>query len=292
MLRIRVHGRGGQGILLGGRILARSLELAGWHVQDRPHDGSERPGVATIAYVQAAIHPTPNAGQIHRPHLVIVVGAQLLADATAGVLHGLADDTVLLVAGTRAPLPLPEGVRAASFRLPLPRSLLASGRAGAACAGAAARLVGLARAPLERAVASELAALGPHESERCRGWAVYGWRALAPRHGTVTSRRLAAPTAAASVDPYREAEPGGARLLLDSERCRRCWWICRSACPQGAIGVTHDGWPHIDSHACNGCVICVVACPQRALELAGVAPPPACGPACGSGAARLLALPS
>ncbi len=281
MLRIRVHGQGGQGILLGGRILARSLELSGWHVQDRPGDGSERPGVATIAYVQADTRPTPYQGLIRRPQLVVVVGAQPLADTAAGALHGLADDTVLLVAGTRAPLPLPAGVRPLSFRLPLPRSLLASGRAGAASAGAAARLAGVPRDRLEDAVEHELAALGPHESARCRGWAVYGWRALARREGAVTACALALPGDAVSADLNSEPLGVGARLMLHTERCRRCWWVCRRSCPQGAIGVTSDGLPHVDARACTGCLVCVVSCPQRALELKAGPTQPSCGSPCG-----------
>ena len=42
MYRIRLHGRGGQGIKTAGRILGTAFFLEGFEVQDAPRYGAER----------------------------------------------------------------------------------------------------------------------------------------------------------------------------------------------------------------------------------------------------------
>jgi pyruvate ferredoxin oxidoreductase gamma subunit len=56
------------------------------------------------------------------------------------------------------------------------------------------------------------------------------------------------------------------RPVIDFDRCNRCWWICSTFCPDGAIGVTDEGAPHIDYDHCKGCLVCVAVCPRHAIE--------------------------
>ena len=44
MYRIRIHGRGGQGIKIASRVLGSALFQAGFTVQDAPKYGAERRG--------------------------------------------------------------------------------------------------------------------------------------------------------------------------------------------------------------------------------------------------------
>ena len=53
MYRIRFHGRGGQGIKTGSRILGSALFNSGYDVQDAPRYGAERRGAPIFAYVRA-----------------------------------------------------------------------------------------------------------------------------------------------------------------------------------------------------------------------------------------------
>ncbi|MFI5331515.1 MAG: 2-oxoacid:acceptor oxidoreductase family protein, partial [Desulfobaccales bacterium] len=54
MYRIRLHGRGGQGMKTAGRILGTAFFLEGFEVQDAPRYGAERRGAPIFAYVRAA----------------------------------------------------------------------------------------------------------------------------------------------------------------------------------------------------------------------------------------------
>ena len=56
------------------------------------------------------------------------------------------------------------------------------------------------------------------------------------------------------------------RPVIDHERCNRCTWVCGSFCPDGAISVGDDGYPHVDLDHCKGCMICVAQCPPHAIE--------------------------
>jgi pyruvate ferredoxin oxidoreductase gamma subunit len=52
--RIRIHGRGGQGIKMASRVLGTALFRSGFVVQDAPKYGAERRGAPIFSYVRAA----------------------------------------------------------------------------------------------------------------------------------------------------------------------------------------------------------------------------------------------
>jgi len=53
--------------------------------------------------------------------------------------------------------------------------------------------------------------------------------------------------------------------VIDYERCNKCWWICSTFCPDGAIKVA-EKTPVIDYDHCKGCMVCVAQCPPHAIE--------------------------
>jgi pyruvate ferredoxin oxidoreductase gamma subunit len=55
------------------------------------------------------------------------------------------------------------------------------------------------------------------------------------------------------------------RPVIDYEHCNKCWWICSTFCPDGAIKVSGKT-PEIDYNHCKGCMVCVVQCPPHAIE--------------------------
>ena len=97
MYRVRIHGRGGQGIKMASRVLGTALFRAGFTVQDAPKYGAERRGAPIFSCVRADKHPINERGQIPSPDLVVVADDTLLAVPAAGILQGLGPDTVLLV---------------------------------------------------------------------------------------------------------------------------------------------------------------------------------------------------
>jgi pyruvate ferredoxin oxidoreductase gamma subunit len=55
------------------------------------------------------------------------------------------------------------------------------------------------------------------------------------------------------------------RPVIDEARCKRCWWVCSTFCPDGAIAVDDAGQPRIDYAHCKGCLVCVAQCPAHAI---------------------------
>ncbi|OOY41969.1 hypothetical protein BOV91_08675 [Solemya velum gill symbiont] len=55
------------------------------------------------------------------------------------------------------------------------------------------------------------------------------------------------------------------RPIIDYDLCKKCWWICGSYCPDGAIEV-EESLPIIDYDHCKGCLVCVAQCPSHAIE--------------------------
>ena len=53
--------------------------------------------------------------------------------------------------------------------------------------------------------------------------------------------------------------------MIDPERCNRCWWICSTFCPEGAIQVDEERRPRIDYDHCKGCMVCLTQCPTHAI---------------------------
>jgi pyruvate ferredoxin oxidoreductase gamma subunit len=98
MFTIRFHGRGGQGMKTASRLLGSAFFLENFEVQDAPRYGAERRGAPMSAYVRADRQPINARGIILQPGLVIVADDSLVPIPAAGVLAGITERTVLLIA--------------------------------------------------------------------------------------------------------------------------------------------------------------------------------------------------
>lgn len=293
MYRIRLHGRGGQGMKTASRILGSAFFSEGFEVQDAPRYGAERRGAPVFATVRAGNDPIHERGIIERPDLVVVADDTLVAIPVAGVSAGACSDTLLLLATNEDPAVW-------SLRLQWPGDLLALPLqprdgdtlpfVGTACAAAAARVVGvIGWSSLEAALRRELADVGADGVEGNLDQARAAWEHFAP-HAGIVAEGPAAETALDSEPDWVDlpcegvdrAAPGvrGAatsvqvrtglwrtmRPVIDLDRCRRCSWICGTLCPDGAIPVDASHTPSIDLDHCKGCMICVAVCPSHAIE--------------------------
>jgi pyruvate ferredoxin oxidoreductase gamma subunit len=291
MYRVRMHGRGGQGIKTASRILGSALFASGFEVQDAPRYGAERRGAPLYATVRAARAPIRERGAVESPDLVVVADETLLGVGTAGVLKGVDAHTTLLIASDTAADTWRERLQLAARILTIPARVgQGAGPAslGAACTGAAARLLGVvARPALDAALARELAGLDPEAAANSREAALMAYDAFAQEEGAVGEGAAATGSDAPPdwielpLDPVTLAAPdihGAAtsvavrtglwrtmRPELDPERCNRCTWICGSLCPDGVITADAEGFPEIDFDHCKGCLVCVAVCPRHAL---------------------------
>jgi pyruvate ferredoxin oxidoreductase gamma subunit len=295
MFRIRFHGRGGQGMKTASRMLGSAFFLEGYEVQDAPRYGAERRGAPIFAYVLASQSPINERGIIRHPDLVVVADDTLVSVPAAGVLQGISEHTVMLINTHESTEVWRERLNLSGLVLTLPAAEEAEDRAelpfvGTACAGAAACLVGvIGREALIGAVHNELAALGTELIDKNIQTALHAYDALAKHSGAVNEGSvisaegytkpewidmpgddvdLASPTihAAASSVEVKTGLWRTMRPVIDYARCNRCWWVCSTFCPDGAIAVDAQGIPEIDYDHCKGCLICVAKCPPHAIE--------------------------
>jgi pyruvate ferredoxin oxidoreductase gamma subunit len=162
---------------------------------------------------------------------------------------------------------------------------------GATCAGAAARLIGvIPQEALEEAIRQELAEFGSGIVAKNLEQATAAFQSMqehagcVPEGGDVSAidyetpdwielpfevARVSAPVIHAGLTSV-EVKTGLWRTLrpvIDYNRCRRCWSICSTLCPDSAIGVTAEGVPEIDYDHCKGCMVCVAVCPPHAIDV-------------------------
>jgi pyruvate ferredoxin oxidoreductase gamma subunit len=295
MYRIRFHGRGGQGMKTASRILGTAFFLEGLEVQDAPRYGAERRGAPIFAYVRASRTPIHERGIIHQPDLVIVADDTLVSVPAAGVLSEVTPHTVLLISSVTTPEAWKERLNFSGPVLTLPPAVeladpLQLRFIGAACAGAAARLVGLiTRESLAEAIRDELAPLGEAVIDRNLEAALEAYGLMESHAGCVpegTDRPadlyekpqwidLPFEDAAVSAPVIHAAATSGrvetglwrtVRPVIDYQHCKRCAWICSTLCPDGVISLNADGYPEIDYAHCKGCLICMANCPSHAIR--------------------------
>ncbi len=290
MYRIRFHGRGGQGMKTASRILGTALFLAGFEVQDAPRYGAERRGAPIFAYVRASRDPIFERGIISRPDLIIVADDHLPAMPGAGVLSGAGEQTVFLIYSKEKASLWQErlNLQGPVFTLP-PLAEDKLHFRGAACAGGAAALLAeLDVDLLAEAVRQEIAPLGPELVAANLEVASKAYGALAEHRGLVhqggqlsaldytppgwltlpcEEALLSAPAihAAATSELAQTGLWRSERPLIDASRCKRCWWICSTFCPEGAIQVDAERKPKIDYAHCKGCLVCLTQCPAHAI---------------------------
>lgn len=78
MIEIRFHGRGGQGAVIGGKILATAIFSEGKFVQAFPSFGVERRGAPVTAFVRIDDKRIDLRSQIYTPDHLVVLDPTLL----------------------------------------------------------------------------------------------------------------------------------------------------------------------------------------------------------------------
>ena len=277
------------------RVLGTAFFKAGFEVQDAPRYGAERRGAPTFAYVRASRNPIRERGIIRDPDLVIVGDDTLPAVPAAGVMQGVSARTLMLIHSRERAEEWKRRLNLAGPVITLPTSGETTNEdelpfVGCISAGAAARLVGLIpRKALVEAVRKEIAPFGQNAVDENERRAVQAYERMAPRAGALAEgeevsadgyrrpewirvpleeARVSAPAihAAATSVQVKTGAWRTMRPIVDADRCKQCWWICSTYCPDSAIAVAAEGRPQIDYDHCKGCMICVAICPSHAID--------------------------
>jgi pyruvate ferredoxin oxidoreductase gamma subunit len=101
MLEIRIHGRGGQGAVTSGQILAVAAFYDGKEVQTFPMFGVERAGAPVQAFVRISDEKINLRSQVYNPDIVIVLEPSLLE--VVDVTNGLKPNGIIIVNSNKMP---------------------------------------------------------------------------------------------------------------------------------------------------------------------------------------------
>jgi len=101
LIEIRWHGRGGQGVVTAGKLLAETALGSGLYFQAFPDYGPERMGAPIRAFTRLSPHPITIHAQIEQPDVVLVLDPTLLS--TVAVTEGLKDGGTLVVNTAMSP---------------------------------------------------------------------------------------------------------------------------------------------------------------------------------------------
>jgi pyruvate ferredoxin oxidoreductase gamma subunit len=165
MFQVRIHGRGGQGVVSAAEMLSVAAFIGGRHAQAFPSFGSERTGAPVVAYCRMSDTPIRTREPIVAPDALIIQDPTLLHQVD--VFSGLRPDGTILINSARSFEALGIGEFAAGFRaerlLTVPATELALEHVGrplpnAALLGAFAALGPIALADVLAAIQARFSA--------------------------------------------------------------------------------------------------------------------------------------
>jgi len=288
MLRLRFHGRGGQGVKVASRVLGTAAFLEGYYAQDFPLYGAERRGAPIAAFTRISEEPIMERGVISEPDIVIVMDETLLNDPRAMPLSGLKKGGIVFI---NTPQSLEEAraeykiagqiitLDITKICLEILKRAVISSLAGAV----AAKIAGLSDDSLKEAVEKVISEIVTERVilEKNIEAALYCFNAI-PSVDIKTAEAIQKGSSNITI-PFETADISSPainatgntplrktgnwrvfRPVWNHDACNRCM-ICVARCPDGCILVNEEGFPYTDYENCKGCLICVEECPTKTL---------------------------
>jgi pyruvate ferredoxin oxidoreductase gamma subunit len=294
MLRIRLHGRGGQGIKTASQILGTAAHLAGYQAQDFPLYGAERRGAPIAAYVRFNKDIILERGSITQPDALLIGDETLLSDPLAAVTQGTGASTLIFINSRHTSHDLKNHYQLESLPVQLDISELCQKYIqkpmilSTALAAVGARLTGhIDLHHLLKAIRDELGQgrLSADQMSANLKLAEEAFQKVPSfdlefneSDGGFSASRLVTLERRPPVDsvPVIFATGNMAlrktgnwrtyRPVILNEQCNGCA-ICYARCPEGDIRMDTNDKPVIDYDHCKGCLICAVECPKHAIEI-------------------------
>jgi pyruvate ferredoxin oxidoreductase gamma subunit len=287
IIRVRFHGRGGQGAKTASRILGDAAFNDGYFAQDFPIYGAERRGAPVTAFTRFSDEKITEKGFVFAPDVSAIMDDSLISDPMANPFAGLRKGGVAVVNTTRPQASVLQGrddvtvvrvdLTGQALRI-LGKPILSSG-----IAAAVARISGIKKEALLTALSEELGDIGLGADMVAKNveFATTIYRELAP----LKLNTEEVPTAEELVPLAVVVSDGGIekvtntgnsyarhtgnwrtfRPTIDYAKCTNCM-ICYAYCPESAMSVGEDGRVKIDYDNCKGCMICMTECPLKAVS--------------------------
>jgi pyruvate ferredoxin oxidoreductase gamma subunit len=100
MFQVRIHGRGGQGVVTGAEMLSIAAFLGGKHAQAIPSFGSERTGAPVVAFCRIDDKEIRLREPVMKPDALLIQDPTLLQQVD--VFQGLGKDGYILINTNRS----------------------------------------------------------------------------------------------------------------------------------------------------------------------------------------------
>jgi pyruvate ferredoxin oxidoreductase gamma subunit len=113
---VRLHGRGGQGVVTAAELVAQAAFADGKYSQAFPSFGSERMGAPVQSFVRIDDKPIRTRNQIYKPDYLIVQDKTLIG--TVDVTAGLKDDGLMIIDTEKDPAELNLDIKAKVLAIP------------------------------------------------------------------------------------------------------------------------------------------------------------------------------
>lgn len=289
MIRVRFHGRGGQGAKVASRVVGTAAFLEGYYAQDFPLYGAERRGAPIAAFTRISQEPILERGVISEPDVVILLDETILNDPLANPLSGLNEGGVVFINTTHSPAEAKKkyNIPAQVVTLDITKiglDMLGLPVLSTLAGGVAARIAGLKENSLRKAVEKEASEILTEKALIAKNVeaALSCFHAIQPvTIKTTEVLHKGSPVIDIPFEPALISSPtinttgntplrktGNWRVfkpVWNYKACTRCM-TCVVRCPDGCIAVNEDGFPYTDYDNCKGCMICVEECPVKAIE--------------------------
>ena len=115
LTEITWYGRGGQGVVTAGKVLAETAMEAGRYFQSAPEYGPERAGAPIKAYTRLSDEPISLHSSIEEPDVVVVLDPTVIG--AVDVTAGLKPEGVIIVNTPKAPAEMRQQLKLASGRV-------------------------------------------------------------------------------------------------------------------------------------------------------------------------------
>src|SRR5574344_256713 len=102
IIQIRVHGRGGQGVVTAAELIAMAAFYEGKEAQAFPFFGVERSGAPIMAFARISDKKIKTREQVYEPDYLIIQDETLIDDE--GILVGCSGGTKLIVNSNKSAL--------------------------------------------------------------------------------------------------------------------------------------------------------------------------------------------
>lgn len=99
MKQVRVHGRGGQGVVTAAELVAIAAFIHGSEAQAFPSFGVERTGAPIEAFARIDEKPIRTREQVHSPNVLIVQDATLIG--AVDLARGCDEKTLVIINSTK-----------------------------------------------------------------------------------------------------------------------------------------------------------------------------------------------